>query len=195
LFPLKVKYPQGWESILIKSILNREVPPGSLPLDVGVLVSNVGTATAISNAVKLGQPLIERVVSVTGSEIAQPKNLRVRVGTPFSDLIQQCGGFKKAPGKVVSGGPMMGFAIFDANIPVIKGTTNILALSEKEAKAKIRHTCIKCGRCINVCPVGLMPTMIASLSEKGRFDEAEAYYPMDCKECGCCAYICLRRYH
>ena len=188
--PLKVRYPQGWENMLIKAILDREVPPGGLPLAVGVVVSNVGTAAAISNAVRFGHPLIERAVSVTGPGIAQPKNLRVRVGTPFSDLIEQCGGFKGAPKKVIAGGPMMGFAMFDTGVPVVKGSTNILVFSDKDAKIYESQSCIKCGRCVNVCPVGLAPTMIASLSRKGKFKEAEAYFPLDCKECGCCTYTC-----
>lgn len=188
--PLKVKYPQGWENMLIKAILNRKVPPGSLPLDIGVLVSNVGTATAVSDAVRLGHPLIERVISVTGSGIAKPRNLRVRIGTLFSDLIEQCGGFKDTPGKIIAGGPMMGFAMFDTNIPVVKGTTNLLVLADKDVKEQIRRMCIKCGSCISVCPAGLMPTMIASLTEKGKMEDAEKYFPMDCKECGCCAYVC-----
>lgn len=188
--PLKVKYPQGWENMLIKAALDREVPPGALPLEVGVVVCNVGTAAAISDAVRLGQPLIERAVSVTGPGITEPKNLRVRIGTPFSDLIEQCGGLKGKTGKVIAGGPMMGFAMFDVNVPVVKGTTNILIFSDKDAEIGESRSCIKCGRCVDVCPVGLMPTMIASLSAKGRFEDTEAYFPLDCKECGCCAYVC-----
>ena len=188
--PLEVKFPQGWENMLIKAILDKEVPPGGLPLAVGVVVSNVGTAAAISDAVRLGHPLIQRAVSVTGSGIAQPKNLRVRVGTPFSDLIQQCGGFKGTPQKIIAGGPMMGFAMFDVGVPVVKGTTNILVLPDDVVEVHESRPCVKCGRCVNVCPVGLMPTMIASLSERSKFVEAEAYFPLECKECGCCAYIC-----
>jgi electron transport complex protein RnfC len=188
--PLKVRYPQGWENILIKAILDREVPPGDLPLDVGVIVANLGTAAAISDAMRLGYPLIERVVSITGPGIIESKNLRVRVGTPFSDLIEQCGGFKSKASKIVAGGPMMGFAMFDVNVPVVKGTTNILIFSDKDARIQEQQPCIKCGKCVSVCPVGLIPTMIASLSKKGKFEAAEEYFPLDCKECGCCAYIC-----
>jgi len=188
--PLKVRYPQGWENMLIKAILDREVPPGKLPLHIGVVVSNVGTAAAISDALRLGRPLIERTVSVTGSGIAQPKNLQVRIGTPFTDLIEQCGGFKGTPKKVIAGGPMMGFTMFDTGVPVVKGTTNILVLSNGDARDQEPKSCIKCGRCVKVCPVGLMPTMIATLAEKGKFEEAEEYFPLDCKECGCCAYVC-----
>ena len=189
--PLKVKYPQGWENMLIKAILDREVPPGGLPLDIGVVVSNVGTAAAISDAVRLGHPLIERVVSVTGPGIAEPKNLRVRIGTPFSDLIEQCGGFgERTARKIIAGGPMMGFAMFDMSVPVVKGTTNILIFSDKDVEVQDSQPCINCGRCVNVCSVGLVPCMIASLSERSKFEEAEEYFPLDCKECGCCAYIC-----
>ena len=188
--PLKVRYPQGWENMLIKAVLDREVPPGALPLEVEVVVSNVGTAAAISDAMRLGYPLIERAVSVTGPGIAEPKNLQVRIGTPFSDLIEQCGGFKGTAQKIIAGGPMMGFAMFDISIPVVKGTTNILIFSDEDVAIHEPWPCIKCGRCINVCPVGLMPTMIASLSQRGRFEAAEEYFPLDCKECGCCAYAC-----
>ncbi|MBD3182730.1 electron transport complex subunit RsxC [Candidatus Poribacteria bacterium] len=189
-FPLKVKYPQGWENILIKVILDREVPPGSLPLDVGVVVANVGTSAAVSDAVRHGYPLIERVVSVTGSGIAEPRNLLVKIGTPFLHIIEQCGGFKGTVKKVIAGGPMMGFTMFDVNIPVIKGTTNILALTDQEVKEHEPKPCIRCGRCVNVCPVRLVPRMIALLAKQDEFEKAEEYNPLDCKECGCCAYIC-----
>ena len=188
--PLKVKYPQGWENMLIKVILNREVPPGGLPLDIGVVVCNVGTTAAISDAVRVGYPLIERAISVTGPGIKQPKNLRVRIGTPFSDLIEQCGGFNGTPKKLIAGGPMMGFAMFDMNVPVVKGTTNILIFSDKDVGSWESQACIRCGRCVDVCPVGLVPRMIGLLSQKGRFEDAEEYFPLDCKECGCCAYAC-----
>jgi len=188
--PLKVKYPQGWENALIRAILGIRVPADTLPLEFGIIVSNVGTAIAISDAVRLGYPLIERVVSVTGHGVAQPKNLRARVGTLFSDLIRQCGGFAGNPGKIIAGGPMMGFTVSDADVPVVKGTTSVLVLSESDVRIQNPRTCIRCGRCIAVCPGGLMPRMIALLSEKGRFKEAEGYFPLDCKECGSCAYVC-----
>jgi electron transport complex protein RnfC len=188
--PLKVKYPQGWENMLIKAILNKEVPSSKLPLDFGIIVSNVSTANTISNAIRLGHPLIERIVSVNGSGIVEPKNLRVRIGTTFSDLIKQCGGLSGEAGKIIAGGPMMGFSMSDVNVPVAKGTNNILILSKDEVKELQPRACIRCGRCIDVCPVKLMPRMIALNAQKGKIKESEAYFPLDCKECGCCAYVC-----
>lgn len=188
--PLKVKYPQGWENMLIKAILHKEVPPSKLPLDFGIIISNVSTTHAISNAVRLGHPLIERVVSINGSGIVEPKNLRVRIGTLFSELIRQCGGFSGEVGKIIAGGPMMGFSMSDMGVPVAKGTNNVLVLSKDEVKDLQPNACIRCGRCIEACPVGLIPRTIALLAQKGMFKEAESYFPIDCKECGCCAYVC-----
>lgn len=188
--PLKVKYPQGWENMLIKAILNIEVPSAKLPLDFGILISNVGTAHAISNAIRHGKPLIERIVSITGPGIKEAKNLRVRIGTLFSDLIRQCGGYNGQVVKIIAGGPMMGSSVSDIDVPVAKGTNNILLITEDQIKNQEPKNCIRCGRCINVCPVGLMPRNIALLAKKNMLSEAERYFPMDCKECGCCAYVC-----
>ena len=187
-----VKYPQGAEKMLIKSVTGREVPnKGGLPMDVGAVVQNVGTAVAIYEAVRLGKPLVERVVSVTGEGITHPRNLIVRIGTMISELIAQCGGFKGTPGKVISGGPMMGFAMFTLEMPVIKGTSGVLVMSEES----VTHTdkygpCIRCGRCIQACPMGLMPQMLSIYSEAGFYEEAKAYGLWDCFECGCCSYVC-----
>ncbi|MGQ9609693.1 MAG: electron transport complex subunit RsxC [bacterium] len=188
--PLKVKYPQGWENMLIKVILNKEVPSSKLPLDFAVLISNVGTAHAISNAVRYGKPLIERIISVSGPGIKEAKNLRVRIGTLFSDLIRQCGGYSGHVVKVIAGGPMMGSSISDTDVPVVKSTNNILLITDDQIADQEPKNCIRCGRCINVCPVGLMPRNIALLAKNNMISLAEKYFPMDCKECGCCAYVC-----
>lgn len=188
--PLEVKYPQGSEKQLIKAILGLEVPPGHLPMDVGVVVQNVGTAYAIYNAVRSGLPLIERIVTVTGPGIKEPRNLRVRLGTLFSDVIEQCGGLKDSTAKVIMGGPMMGIAQSGLMVPVIKGTSGIVALTGKEAGVFDVGPCIRCGRCIAVCPMGLNPGLLGQLIEKGRFEEAKEQGILDCFECGSCSFVC-----
>jgi len=187
---LKTKYPQGSEKQLIKAILNREVPSGGLPLDVGVIVQNVGTALAISEAVRKGKPLIERVVTVTGTGIKNPANLRVRIGTLFQDVINYCGGFRGRPGKMIMGGPLMGFSQYTTLVPVIKGTTGILVLPEEEVTEISERSCIRCSRCVDVCPVDILPNLIAQYARKDRFDWAREYGALDCMECGVCAYVC-----
>lgn len=188
---LEVKYPQGAEKMLIKAILGREVPPRALPMDVGVVVQNVGTALAIYEAARFGKPLIERVVTVTGEGIIEPKNLMVRVGTKISDLIEECGGFKDGVGKVISGGPMMGFALSSLDVAVTKGTSGILVIPEKDVfHADEFGPCIRCGRCIDACAMGLMPSMLSVLSERGFYEEAKEYNLFDCFECGSCTYVC-----
>ncbi|MEW6096506.1 MAG: electron transport complex subunit RsxC [bacterium] len=188
--PLKTKYPQGGEKQLIKAVLNREVPSGGLPLDVGVVVQNVATALAIREAVTAGKPLIDRTVTVTGLGIKEPQNLRVRIGTLFQDVIEACGGFDKEPGKIIMGGPMMGIAQKSIDVPVIKGTSGILVLPKKETKISTRRDCIRCGKCIEVCPMRLMPNMLGILIERARFNEAKDYHLLDCIECGSCGYVC-----
>ncbi|MDH4232612.1 MAG: electron transport complex subunit RsxC [Nitrospirota bacterium] len=188
---LEVKYPQGAEKMLIKAILGREVPPRALPMDVGVVVQNVGTALAIYEAARFGKPLIERVVTVTGEGIAEPKNLIVRIGTKVADLIEECGGFKGGVGKVISGGPMMGFALSSLDVSVTKGTSGILVIPEDSVShVEEFGPCIRCGRCIDACAMGLMPSMLSVLSEKGHYEEAKEYNLFDCFECGSCAYVC-----
>lgn len=188
---LKVKYPQGSEKHLIKSLLDREVPPPpGLPMDVGVVVQNVGTAVAIWEAAKYNEPLIERVVTVTGKGINTPKNLLVRLGTPINELIEFCGGLKEDVGKVILGGPMMGFAQFDLSVPVIKGTSGILVQLADEVPSAEYQTCIRCGKCVVDCPCILMPNLFGIYGEKGMFDEVEANHVMYCLECGCCSYNC-----
>jgi electron transport complex protein RnfC len=188
---LEVKYPQGAEKMLIKATTGREVPPRGLPMDVGVVVQNVGTALAIYEAARYGKPLIERVVTVTGEGINNPSNLMVRVGTLVSELVEECGGFKGGVGKVISGGPMMGFAISSLEVPVTKGTSGILVIPEEGVvHSEDFEPCIRCGRCIDVCPMGLMPSMLSVLSEKGHYEEAKDYNLFDCFECGSCAFVC-----
>ena len=187
---LKTKYPQGAEKQLIKAILNREVPSGGLPMDVGALVQNVGTTCAIYEAVVLGKPLIERIVTVTGSGISEPKNLYVPIGTPIQNLIEFCGGFAKRPGKVILGGPMMGLAQSDLKVPVIKGTNAVLVLGDDELDLTPAGPCIRCGRCARACPMGLVPSLIGSFVRRDRIEEAGELNVMDCMECGSCAYVC-----
>ena len=188
---LKTRYPQGDERHLIKVLLGREIPAGGLPFDVGVVVQNVGTAKAVCDAICDGIPLVERVVTVTG-DVKEQKNLLTRIGTPFSELIEQCGGFVGDVGKVISGGPMMGVAQC-RDVPVIKGTTCILALDQRKARGEEERDCIRCGSCVDACPMGLMPTMLATYSKKKRFDLCEENYIFSCDECGCCTYVCPAR--
>ncbi len=189
---LEVKYPQGAEKMLIDAVVGRKVPPkGGLPMDVGVVVQNVGTAVAIYEAVRYGKPLVERVVTVTGEGIAEPKNLLVRVGTLVSHLIAECGGFRGEAGKIISGGPMMGFALFSGEVPVTKGTSGILVLPEADVVHSAEFKpCIRCSRCIDICPMGLMPSMLSVLAEAGLYEDCKEYDLFDCFECGSCAYVC-----
>jgi len=187
---LATKYPQGGEKQLIKAVTGREVPSGGLPMDAGVIVNNAGTCAAVANVLKTGMPLIERITTVTGSGVMEPKNLLIRIGTPLIDLIEQCGGFKGRPGKVLMGGPMMGLAQSVIDVPAIKGTTGLLVLERDDVKLFEPMPCIKCARCVDACPIKLLPTTIAKLAERKMWDEAENYHAMDCIECGCCSYVC-----
>ena len=189
-YPLKVKYPQGGEKQLIKALLNREVPPGGLPLDVGTVVHNVGTALAVYEAVQKNKPLFERVVTVTGKSISKPSNFMVRIGTPVNDLLEAAGGLPEDTGKVISGGPMMGKALNTFDVPVVKGTSGILVLTEKEAHRKREMNCIRCAKCVTVCPMLLQPYLLRKLSLLERFEEAEENAILDCIECGSCSFTC-----
>lgn len=187
---LKVKYPQGDEKQLLKATINREIPSGKLPIDVGAVVVNVGTAFAIYEAIALKKPLIDRIVTVSGEAMKEGKNLRVLLGTKVSDVLEFCGGFDGEPDKLVSGGPMMGFAFYDDQVPIIKGSGGLLALN-RDKTTKARTTpCISCGRCVAACPMGLQPTRLYRLIENREYKGAMALNLMDCKECGSCAYVC-----
>lgn len=188
--PLKVKYPQGGEKQLIKAVTGREVPSGTLPIAVGAVVSNVGTAFAVYEAVQKNKPLIERVVTITGKSVEKPSNFLVRVGTPVQELIDAAGGLPEDAGKIISGGPMMGKAIASTDIPVTKGTSGILIMQDTEAKRKEMKNCIRCSRCVTVCPMGLEPYYLMTVSDKQVWEKAEASKIMDCIECGSCSYTC-----
>jgi len=185
-----VKYPQGAEKQLIKAALNREVPSGGLPMDVGVIVQNVGTSKAVYEAVALHKPLTHRVLTVTGPGVKEPKNLLVPIGTKFQDVIDFCGGITEKAAKIIMGGPMMGLTQPNLNVPVIKGTSGILILEEDSSHLPEEEPCIGCGRCVEVCPVHLLPTTLQLLVNNEKFDEAENLHIMDCIECGSCAFIC-----
>lgn len=188
--PLEVKYPQGDEKRIINAITGRIVPSGGLPMEVGCVVENVGTVATIGNIIKTGMPLIQRVVTVSGNNIKNPKNLYVRIGTTFKDVIEQCGGYKEELGKLINGGPMMGIAQFSDEVPVVKGTSGILALNKKEAELSEPSNCIMCGRCVDACPVQLMPYKISRYSIQKNFDSADEYHAADCIECGACSFVC-----
>jgi len=188
--PLEVKYPQGAEKMLIDAVLNRKVPAGGLPMDVGVVVNNVGTALAVTEAVTKHKPLIDRVVTVTGPGIRESKNILTRIGTPFQHLIDFCGGLTENTVKVLMGGPMMGVAQSSLSVPVVKATSGIVCLTSDSVSSKKEFPCIKCGACIRSCPMNLMPTRIARLAQFEKWEEAEQYGIVSCIECGSCAFVC-----
>jgi electron transport complex protein RnfC len=187
---VKTRYPQGGEKQLIQSVLNREVPSGGLPFDIGVIVQNVGTVFAIYEAVYKNKPLYERIVTVTGSCIKEPGNFLVRLGTTVRDLISDCGGLDEDPAKVVFGGPMMGIAQFTLDVPVIKTTSGIIFFSKKEIIKREERVCCRCARCIDECPARIIPAVISMAAEKERWDIAKDYDALDCIECGLCSYVC-----
>jgi len=188
--PLKVKYPQGGEKQLIKATINREVPSGKLPIEVGAVVNNVGTAFAVYEAVQKNKPLIERVVTITGKSVTKPGNYMVRIGTPVSELIEKAGGLPEDSGKLIGGGPMMGKSLISLDTPIVKGSSGILILREEESKRVEMKNCIRCARCVSVCPMGLEPLLLAQQAESEMWDEAEKDRIMDCIECGSCHYTC-----
>ena len=187
---LKVKYPQGAEKQLIKTLINREVPSGHLPIDVGAVVHNVGTAFAVYEAVQKNKPLFERVVTITGTSLLKPGNYLVRIGTPISKLIEAAGGLPDDTGKIVNGGPMMGKAVSNTDTPVVKGTSGIILFPRSQSERMIINSCIRCAKCVAVCPLNLEPFLLMALSEKGQFERAEKERVTDCMECGSCSYTC-----
>ncbi|KAF0197707.1 MAG: electron transport complex protein RnfC [Bacillota bacterium] len=186
---LAVKYPQGAEIQLIDACLGRKVPSGKLPLHVGVVVNNVHTAQAVAKSLRTGVPSIERVITVAGNCMERPGNLLVRVGTTFADILADRG-LKCEPYKLISGGPMMGIAMYSADVAVCKCTSGILALSKDEATYRIPGNCVRCAKCVDVCPMLLHPTFIAQYAERGMMERAEEYGAVDCRECGACTYVC-----
>jgi electron transport complex protein RnfC len=187
---LRTKYPQGAEKQLIYSILKREVPSGGLPMDSGTVVQNVGTVYAIREAIILKKPLFERYMTITGKIVHNPGNYKIRVGTRISDLVEDCGGLKESPVKIIMGGPMCGISLDSMDIPVVKGTSGILFLGKDEVAIEDYHACVRCGKCVSACPVNLLPNELGTAMEKGRMDIVEKLNPFDCIMCGCCSYIC-----
>jgi len=188
--PLRVKYPQGAEKMLIKALTGREVPSGKLPLDVGVIVQNVASVATIAEVFETGLPLIERIVTVSGGGVRKPGNLIVPVGTKLKDLFDACGGLTDDASEIVSGGPMMGVSQRDLLTPVSKGTTGLLVLTEAEVRRNRTYPCIRCGHCLDACPVFLNPQLLGSLAQKSRYADMEPLHLRDCMLCGCCSYVC-----
>ena len=188
--PLQIKYPQGGEKQLIDAIIHKQVASGMLPVSAGAIVQNVGTVFAVYQAVQKNKPLFERVVTVTGKGIKKPSNMLVRIGTPVRQLIDACGGMPDGIGKIISGGPMMGKALENIGIPVVKGTSGVLVMLQDEAKRKKTQSCIRCAKCVNVCCMGLEPYLLATLSAHGDFERVEKENIMSCIECGSCQFTC-----
>ena len=189
-YPLKVKYPQGAEKQLIKALTGREVPSGRLPLDVGAVVHNVGTAFAVYEAVQKNKPLFERVVTVTGKSLSKPGNYMVRTGTSLTKLIEAAGGLPDDTGKIINGGPMMGKALNNTDVPVVKGMSGVVIVPAGESVRDEIKPCIRCAKCVSACPLNLEPFLLMTLSEKGLFERAEKERITDCMECGSCSFTC-----
>ena len=190
IFELKTKYPQGGEKMLIDAALGRKVAPGALPMAVGCVIQNVGTALAIRDAVLAGEVPRHAVLTVSGLGVNRPKNLMVPIGTPLRDVIEFCGGVKPTARRIVVGGPMMGFATYSLDAPVVKATSGILVLTDREIEVKPESPCLSCNKCSSACPVNLLPTRLAKLSRKKRFEEARDLGIETCMECGTCAFTC-----
>ncbi|MBR3489792.1 MAG: electron transport complex subunit RsxC [Bacteroidales bacterium] len=189
--PLKVKYPQGAEKQLINAITGRKVPSGKLPIDVGCVVSNVGTSFAVYEAVQKNKPLIENILTVTGKKLPSQHNYQVRIGITYNDIIKQAiGELPATTGKVISGGTMMGKAVSNLSAPTTKGAASVLVMDEAEARRAPETNCIRCGKCANACPMGLEPYLFSALVKNNRVEEAQAHNILDCIECGCCFFSC-----
>jgi len=189
--PLKVKYPQGAEKQLINAVTGRKVPSGKLPIDVGCVVSNVGTTFAVYEAIQKNKPLIENILTVTGKKLPTQHNCLVRIGTTFADIVKHTiGELPATTGKVISGGTMMGKAIVNLDAPTVKGNASVLVMDEGEARRAPETACIRCGKCMNACPMGLEPYLFSSLVKAGRTEEAQQSNILDCIECGCCFFSC-----
>lgn len=187
---LKVQYPQGGEKQLIDAVIGRQVPSGALPIEVGAVVQNVGTTFAIYEAVQKNKPLFERVMTVTGKSAAQPSNYRVRIGTLLSEVVTLAGGVPEGTGKIIGGGPMMGRSLMNLNVPMAKGSAGILFMPDEESVRKPMKNCIRCTKCVTVCPMGLEPFLLMNQSERNMWPEMEKERVMDCIECGSCSYTC-----
>lgn len=188
--PLKVKYPQGGEKQLIDAVIRRQVPSGGLPIATGAVVQNVGTAFAVYEAVQKNKPLVERIVTVTGKSLAKPSNLRVRIGTPISQLIDMCGGLPLDTEKVISGGPMMGKAVVSTDMATTKGCSGVLLIRDLESRREEMQPCIRCAKCVSACPMGLAPNVLAKAATYQNWECAEEEHVMDCIECGSCSFTC-----
>lgn len=187
---LKTKYPQGAERMIIYAVTKRKVNSSMLPADAGCVVDNVDTVCAVYSAVAEGKPLMERIVTITGDAVNDPINLIVPTGTNYGDLIQEAGGFKSEPEKIVSGGPMMGFAMYDLNVPVTKASSAVLCMTKDEVKEFEPSACINCGKCVEVCPSGIIPARLADFAQRGNEEMFLKYNGLECCACGCCSFIC-----
>lgn len=187
---LKTKYPQGAERCLIYAVSGREINSSMLPADAGCVVDNIDTVCAVYRAVMAGEPVMDRIVTVTGEVVADPCNFKAKMGTSFADLLEAAGGLKQPAKKIISGGPMMGFAMFDYHVPVVKTSSAMLCMTEDDISEKESTACINCGRCVNACPARLVPSRLATYSEHGQAELFEKHHGMECVECGCCSFVC-----